>query len=104
MPPAASVSKAADLIGLAEGVRVTLSVNCTCPASTLIRAQINWLRMDGSMIRVDATRSVCDATQGTASVSALRPQGARAAYFYFANDGNANAQLSEERASAVGMP
>ena len=104
LPPAAATSRAAELAQLPDGVQVTLSANHVCDTPTLIRAQINWLRPDGSIIRTDATQSACGDGPERASVRAPKPEGAHAAYFYFANDGSANARLYDERATVLAKP
>jgi hypothetical protein len=66
-----------------------------------VRAQINWLRSDGSIVRSDAARFECDASPRPIRVMGEKPPDGATAYFYFANDGDANVQLHDEHASAL---
>jgi hypothetical protein len=104
LPPATAVSRAADLSALPENAEITLSAEHECPLPSTVRIQINWLRSDGSIIRTDAAQSKCGASAVRGSMRAARPKGARTAYFYFTNDGKADARLFGERATALSRP
>jgi len=81
-----------------------LSAAHVCDAPTTIRAQINWLRPDGSVMRSDATQSACGDTPGRARIRLAKPAGAQIAYFYFINDGSASAHLYDERVTVLAKP
>jgi hypothetical protein len=103
LPPSAFVSRAVPLAGLPESIRITLSAKHVCEAKSTILVQINWLGPDGAVIRTDAARSECDSAQGSASVTANKPQDARTAFLYLTNEGSAIARLYEERAGALAL-
>ena len=104
LPPAAAASRAVDVTRVPYGTQITLSANHVCDAPGLMRAQVNWLRSDGSIIRSDATQSACGDAPQSASIRASKPKGARTAFLYFTNDGSANARLYGEFATALTKP
>ncbi len=101
--PGAVVGRAVPLADLPERIRINLSAKHVCEAESTILAQINWLGSDGTVIRTDAARSDCGSVQGTAGMTANRPQGARTAFLYLTNEGGATARLYDERAGALAL-
>ena len=104
LQPGAAASRPADLASVPDGTQVALSAQLVCDTRSTIRAQINWLHTNGSIIRSDAARSPCAETPARASVKGSKPKDAVAAYFYFTNDGAAPVRLYEERATALVRP
>jgi hypothetical protein len=101
LPAAASASRAVDMPSVPNKARVSLSAVALCGRPSRVRGQINWLRADGSIIRSDAASFECEPSPRPIRVTSDKPPDGVTAYFYFTNDGDANVQLHDERASAL---
>jgi hypothetical protein len=104
LPPGSAASRPADLKDVPAGAEIILSVEHVCAQPSKIRLQANWLKADGSFIRVDAIQSYCGNPATRGSLRVTPPKEARAVYFYFTNDGEASARLFGERESVLVKP
>ena len=103
LPPGIAASREVDITHVPQGRPVILSVKHVCGQGS-IRAQINWLKADGTFIRVDAVSSPCGGAPRLATLTTTPPIDARAGHLYLVNDSSGDARLYDERAGFVANP
>jgi len=101
LPAGSAVSRAAEVVNVPPGTPVMLTAELRCAVPSKIRVQINWLRNDGSILRTDAKHAPCNEAASRGMIQVPRPEDVRHAYFYFTNDGHAEARLSDMHASVL---